>query len=167
MNKEIKMIDVMALAKDLARNATNDQIICYEDTTELNETYCDEEDMFEADGVTYNPEVQKVFDGWVAFYLNHIEACTEPEEEMPVKDYVFLLNDVNHKPMSTVSACTDELLTKRTIEAVNDHFMVDLNNYIGILPLSMSKVQIGETHSILVSIGGVYHTVYIQPILNY
>jgi len=166
---KIARVDVLALAKDLAMNATSDQIIINEDYSELSNgsQYCDDEDLFEEDGVTYVPEVQKVFDGWVEFYLNHIEACTEPEEPQPVKDNVFLLKDYTGHAMSTISACTDEILNRKFKEAVNECFLADLDNDLNIVPLSMDKIIKGETHGVLVSVFETCRSVYIESILNY
>jgi len=169
MFPKISRVDVLALATDLAHNATNDQIIINEDYSELSNgsQYSDDEDLFEDDGITYVPEVQKVFNGWLEFYLSHIEACTEPEEAQPVKDYVFLIKDSTGHAIATISACKDEILNEKFKEAVNEHFMTDLTNDLNIVPLSMNKIQLGETHGVLTSIAGISRMVYIESILNY
>lgn len=168
---KISRVDVLALANDLARNATNDQLLIHQDYSELGfdyEEYCDEDDLFtEDDENVYKPEVQKLFNSWVAFYLNHIEACSEPEPAMPVKDNVFLLKDFTGHAIATVSASTDEILNAKFKEAVNEFLMVEVDNDLNIVPLSMDKIISGETHGVLVSVFKTCRSVYIELVKNY
>ena len=105
--KFLVTVDSVALAKELARNATNDQILIYEDYTELSncEHYADEEDLFEEDGVTYKPEVQKIFDQWVDFYTNAINNFSVSDVDNSSIDKIYLkLDDIDGGHISVISA---------------------------------------------------------------
>lgn len=98
----MKTIDTIALAKDLARNATNDELLVYAEYSELGntESYQEEEDLFEEDGVTYKAEIQPVFNQWVEFYTRHINAC-----EVKLADKIYLkLDDIDGSHISIIEA---------------------------------------------------------------
>lgn len=92
----MKTINTIALAKDLARNATNDELLIYPNYPD----YQNEEELFEDDGVTYKEEVQPVFDRWFEFFTRHINACeVKPTDKIHLK-----LDDLGGGHISVIEA---------------------------------------------------------------
>ena len=102
MNKiQLVTVDSVALAKECARNATNDELLVYPQ----NPTYVSEEDLFDdEDENCYRPEVQEVFDRWLSFYMNAINNFSVLETVNNDIDKIYLkLDDIDGSHISVIS----------------------------------------------------------------
>lgn len=91
-------VDSIALATELARNATIDELLINVEFSD----YDDQDDLFEEDGVTYKPEVQDVFDRWFNSYTSAINNFSVSNVGI---DIIYLkLDDIDGNHISVISA---------------------------------------------------------------
>lgn len=122
------LINAIALATELARNATNDELLIYPEFSD----YEDEDDLLEEDGVTYKAEVQTVFDQHFNSFMGAIEA-------FEIKDPIYLkLDGMDGNHISVIIAQKNENL--EAMEKIKLAFNEDMNCTV----IEMSYFQVSE-----------------------